>query len=238
MLCMSFDSHADSGTLTAASAPDRARDLAELAIGYALILAVIWTERPWQRWLYWIAAAYHIVTLCASRPSLREMGLRPARPFRSLWIVLVALGAGAIAVLIAARMGTLAWPGGISAFTHRYAGYAIWAAGQQVLLQDFFLLRLLRWTPSRRAAVLTASTIFCLAHLPNPILTAVTLIWGLASCLLFLRYRNLYPLAIAHAALGIAIGMTVPGPVIRNMRVGLGYLMYPRHHFHAPHRRS
>lgn len=234
---MGLDPHADSGTLIAASAPGRVRDLAELVIGYTLILVVIWTERPWQRWLYWIAAAYLIATLCASRTNFCEMGLRPARPFRSLWIVFVALGAAAIAVLVASHVGTLAWPGGISAFAHRYAGYAIWAAGQQVLLQDFFLLRLLRLLPSRRTAVLTATAIFSLAHLPNPILTVVTLVWGLASCLLFLHYRNLYPLAIAHAVLGIAIGMTVPGPVIRNMRVGLGYLTYPRHHFHPPHRR-
>jgi len=54
----------------------------------------------------------------------------------------------------------------------------------------------------------------------------LTLVWGFASCLVFLRYRNLYPLAIAHAIFGISIAITVPGPVVRNMRVGLGYLRY------------
>ena len=67
-------------------------------------------------------------------------------------------------------------------------------------------------------------------HLPNPILTAASFVWGLAACLLFLRYRNLYILAITHAILGITLAMTVPGPVIRNMRVGLGYLTYPANH--------
>ncbi len=58
----------------------------------------------------------------------------------------------------------------------------------------------------------------------------MTLIWGLIACFVFLRYRNLYTLAITHAILGICLAISVPGPVIRNMRVGLGYLTYPRHH--------
>jgi membrane protease YdiL (CAAX protease family) len=83
-----------------------------------------------------------------------------------------------------------------------------------------------RLLPSARSAALAAAVLFALAHLPNPILTSVTLFWGFAACLLFLRYRNLYPLALAHAILGIAIAITVPGPVDHNMRVGLGYLTY------------
>jgi hypothetical protein len=33
---------------------------------------------------------------------------------------------------------------------------------------------------------------------------------------------------MAHAIMGIAIAITIPGPVDHNMRVGLGYLTY--HH--------
>ena len=64
------------------------------------------------------------------------------------------------------------------------------------------------------------------SHLPNPLLTVVTLICGLASCLFFVRYRNLWPLAIAHAILGVSIAITIPGSMHHNMRVGLGYLTY------------
>lgn len=218
------------------SATGGVRDCAELLIGYALILAVIWTERPLQRWLYWAAAAYLIATLCASHASWKELGLRPSQPLRSIWIVPAALVCAALAVLISAHEHALAWPRGLVPFLHRYIGYAIWAAGQQVLLQDFFLLRLLRLTGSKRAAGLATAAIFCLAHLPNPILTAVTLVWGLVACFHFLKYRDLYSLAIAHAILGVTISMTLPAPVVRNMRVGLGYLTYPRHHFHAMRR--
>jgi hypothetical protein len=77
-----------------------------------------------------------------------------------------------------------------------------------------------------------AAGIFSIAHLPSPILTPITLIWGFAACLIFLRYRNLYPLAMAHAILGISIAITIPGHVDHNMRVGLGYLTYK--HAHRP----
>ena len=81
-----------------------------------------------------------------------------------------------------------------------------------------------------------ASLLFALAHLPNPILAPITLIWGFAACLLFLRYRNLYPLMMAHAILGITVAITIPGPVVHNMHVGLGYLTYnPHTHAHGMH---
>ena len=86
-----------------------------------------------------------------------------------------------------------------------------------------------RLTSNPRSGALAAATVFSLAHLPNPILTVVTFVWGLAACLFFLRYRNLYTLAIAHAILGITLAITVPGPVIHNMRLGLGYLTYAQH---------
>lgn len=80
-------------------------------------------------------------------------------------------------------------------------------------------------------AAMAATGLFGFAHLPNPILTAVTLIWGFAACLIFLYYRNIFTPALAHAIFGISIAITIPGPVDHNMRVGLGYLTYhpPRH---------
>jgi membrane protease YdiL (CAAX protease family) len=81
--------------------------------------------------------------------------------------------------------------------------------------------------------VLVAAGIFSAAHLPNPVLTPITLIWGLTACIVFLRYRNVYPLAAAHAILGITVAITIPGPVMHNMRVGLGYLTYHGHHRHS-----
>ena len=96
-----------------------------------------------------------------------------------------------------------------------------------------FLPRCLALLNGKVSAALLAGVLFSLAHLPNPILTPITLFWGFAACLLFLHYRNLYPLAIAHAILGVTIAITIPGPVDHNMRVGLGYLTYGHTHRQA-----
>jgi hypothetical protein len=39
-------------------------------------------------------------------------------------------------------------------------------------------------------------------------------------------HRNLYPLAVAHALIGLALAVSVPDSIQRHMRVGLGYLHY------------
>ena len=154
------------------------------------------------------------------------MGLTGSGFRRSLWVVGAALVLATAAVLLAARLQTLHAPAYPVLFVQRYWAYAIWSFLQEFLLLDYFLLRLLRLLPGRNAAVLAATGLFTIAHLPNPILTVLTLLWGWASCRLFLRYRNLYTLAIAHAIFGICVAITIPGPVDHNMRVGLGYLTY------------
>jgi membrane protease YdiL (CAAX protease family) len=215
-----------SGEDDAAPPRKKTRVFVELAVAYAMILIVCWTPRPCQRLLWWVAAASVLLFTTISFDGLRAMGLRKTNFLRSLWVVGAALLLAAAAVLVAAKLHTLHVPGTLVVFIKTYFAYAVWAAVQQFLLQCFFLLRLLRLLPSAKLAALAAALIFALAHLPNPILTVITLIWGLAACLLFLRYRNLYPLAIAHAIFGITIAITVPGPVDHNMRVGLGYLTY------------
>lgn len=212
------------------------RDLFELSLGYTLILIVIWTPRPWQRLSYLAAATFLAAVLWLSRPGLKATGLRPANFVRSLWLIGAALLAAAIAVLVAARIGTLHTPATPLQFVERYTGYAIGACIQQVLLQCLFLPRLLRITRSPSHAALVSAALFSLAHLPNPILSVITILWGLTSCLYFLRYRNLYALVVAHAILGIAVAVCVPGPVIHNMRVGLGYLTYSPHPVHRGNR--
>ena len=217
------------------SSTGKSRDLWELATGYALILAVIWTPRPLQRDLYLVAVVFLVIIIWRSFQSPQAMGLRTTNLLRSSWVVAIALALSAISILIAHHLQTLHGTGAPVAFIKRYWGYALWSFVQQFLLQDFFLRRFRNLMPGRISAALAAATIFSLAHLPNPILTVITFLLGLAACFIFLRYRNLYVLAIAHAILGITIALTLPAPLIRNMRVGLGYLTYRQHHLHHVH---
>ncbi len=216
-------------------ARSKPRDLLEIVIAYGLILAVIWTPRPWQGVLWGVAAAGVLALTWASFEGFAAMGLQRKNLWRSLWIAGVALLVAGAAMGVAAHLHTLKLPSGPLAFLGTYCAYAIWAGAQQFLLQGFFLLRLQRLIPNPWLAALAAALLFALAHLPSAFLVPATFLWGLASCLLFLRYRNLYPLAAAHAILGVTVAMTIPGPMDHNMRVGLGYLRYHHHrHAHPP----
>ena len=219
----------------AASFPPRRRvwDVCDLVAGYSLILAVIWSPRLLQRWLYLAAIAWFAVSVAFTFPGWRTLGFRIRGFWGSVWVVGIALLIALPATLLAGDLGTLHHPEGFRGWLRSFGGYAVWSLVQQFLLQGYFLLRLVRLLPHRHWAAVVAATIFAAAHLPNPVLTPATLVWGLTACLVFLRWRNIYPLAMAHAIFGICIAITVPPHVLHNMRVGLGYLTYrPRTHTH------
>jgi membrane protease YdiL (CAAX protease family) len=158
---------------------------------------------------------------------------------RSLWIIGAAAILASLALYLADREHTLHRLHGPTPLLSHAWGYLIWAVMQQFLLQIYFLLRLQRMLPGKVAPVVAAAGLFSLAHLPNPVLTPVTLVWGIAACVLFLRYRNIYALGIAHGILGLCVAVIVPEPLQHHMRVGIGYFRYHvREHRHpaADHR--
>jgi membrane protease YdiL (CAAX protease family) len=216
----------------ASSKPDIVWDIAELFVGYALILCVIWSPRPLQHWLYYIALGWFIVSIAISFESWKAMGCCVAGFWRSSWIVGVALVMAGVATYLAAALHTLHYPGDPGQWVAAFGGYTVWALMQQLLLQGYFLARLLRLIPNPNLAACVTASVFALAHLPNPILTPLTLVWGLTACLVFLRSRNVYPLAIAHAVFGICVAITIPASVLHNMRVGLGYIEYQPQYAH------
>ena len=223
------------------------RALTEIALGYALILAVIWSPRPWQRVLWIFAVSGVAAMMVRSWDGRRSIGLRRKNFLRSLWVPVAALAFAATAVLLATHLHSLRLPYPFptsvaqsnSTYDHAsllvktFWGYAIWTFVQQFLLQGFFLLRMLQIIPGPKTAAFATATLFALAHIPNPVLAVATLVWGFAACVVFLRYRNLYPLAMAHAIFGITLAITVPPTILRNMRVGLGYLTYAHRHASA-----
>ncbi|MGB8833723.1 MAG: CPBP family intramembrane glutamic endopeptidase, partial [Candidatus Sulfotelmatobacter sp.] len=102
----------------------------------------------------------------------------------------------------------------------------LWTIYQQFLLQDLFMDRLLRLVSSPASAVTLAGTLFALAHLPNLVLSAATLAWGIICCALFRRYHNLWMLGLAQGLLGLCFAICVPESLHHHLRVGLGYLRY------------
>ncbi len=212
------------------SPASRRRDLFEIVVGYLLILVVIWSPHLTQHWLYWVGFAFIIGSSLLRRDLLARSGLGLRGVLPSLWIVIAALMLAAFAVMAARNLGTYHPLYSPPPFLIHVSGYVIWAFLQQFILQGYVLLRLLRLGLSPRRAVVVAAVMFTCAHIPNPVLMPLTLVWGTISCVLFLRYRNLYTLGLAHGILGICIAVTVPNAIQHHMRVGLGYIDYHPHH--------
>lgn len=211
--------------------PSRTREIAELAVGYGLILITVWTRNPEQRFFYWSAFLWIAVTGWLSRDRSRPIGLGLQGLARSLWIVPTATALLFIGIGIAAQLHSLHRLYGPLPFGVHILGYSVWALMQQYILQVYVLLRLLRLGMGRASAVALATLLFAVVHIPNPVLVPAVVIWGAISCMLYLRYRNLYPLAIAHGMLGMCLAVCVPNSLHHHMRVGIGYLDY---HGHRP----
>jgi hypothetical protein len=208
------------------SARPATRDIVELTVGYALILVAIWTPLHAQRIIFWLAFSWIVSTTLLARNDRDELGLGLTGWHRSFWVAGVAIALAGIDLLISEWYSALHPLYGPVPIGRHMWGYVIWAFMQQFVLQDFFLLRLLRVLPSRKLAVIIAASLFAAAHIPNPLLFVLTLVWGLAACTIFLKYRNLYVLGLAHGILGLCIAVSVPNAIHHHMRVGLGYLRY------------
>lgn len=205
------------------SADSRARDLLELALGYALIIGIIWSPERAQAMLGPVALVVTLLVVLARRPSRDELGFGVRGLAASLWIFPAAIAISLVSAFVAAKMGTL-HPLYKASVGH-VAGYVLWTIYQQFLLQDYFMDRLLRLASPGEAVTITAS-LFSAAHLPNLVLTVATLVWGVISCLLFRRYRNIWMLGLAQGLFGLCIAVCVPDALHHHLRVGLGYLTY------------
>lgn len=190
---------------------------------FGLILVAVWTPQGHLNTAVSLAALFFTVALTlTSSYSARELGLtRPLSGTR------VTLAFGALLLLMIMAMGAftrsigppqpLPW--------HRAWQYAIWAVLQQFILQSFIFVRLESVLGSRQA-LWGASGLFALAHIPSPLLTLLSLLGAVFFCEVFRRYRNIFPLGLVHAALGLTVASSLPDHALHHMRVGIGYLMY------------
>jgi membrane protease YdiL (CAAX protease family) len=201
--------------------------LAELAIGYALIMVTIWTPNPRQRTLFWISAAWFFVAGVLAKARGETLGFKRPPFWLMAAITAATLMLAAAMVAVAAWLGTLHGLFGARAPLLHASTYLVWSVVQQYIQQSFFFTRIEKFTSKGLLASFLTAALFGLTHLPNPVLTAVTFTGGWFLSELFRRYRSLYPLAFAHGVIGLAIAISIPDSIHHHMRVGLGYLRYP-----------
>lgn len=204
------------------AASSRVRVAGEVVMAYALLECALWSRRPAQLW--WGIAMLAVVVLFTilSRRSLRELGLT-AQGIECAMIVVPFTLVGCSALLAIGWSYGWVHPVALSARWFG-AGYIIWALVQQFMAQSFYFVRFEELFGSKRALWISA-VLFSLAHIPNPVLVPATLIGGLGFTAAFKRWRNLYPIWVAHAALGICLSATFPIWWTHQMRVGLGYFL-------------
>lgn len=102
----------------------------------------------------------------------------------------------------------------------------LWATAQQYGLLCFFFRRLQEILRSPTAASLAAAGLFALFHLPNPFLTAATLVAGLIACMLYRRGTSVFVIGAAHAAVSFTLYGALPLSVTHGLRVGPGYYAF------------
>jgi len=198
------------------------------AVGvFACVLLYIWR---WQYsvphvWILLLAIVFasHFVhrdplnDLGLTRLELRANAERVLPLMLGLYFPLVIYGfaAGRLRVM-APNLAVLAY----------FAGYGSWCLAQQYLTQSYFHNRLMAAVRNRHLSSLLAAVMFGAAHIPNPILMAVTTVAGFIFAEVFSHHRNIWPLALAQTVGGFLVAAVSPPWLIHNMRVGPGYSLW------------
>jgi hypothetical protein len=201
----------------------RTRCLVEVGIVFVLILGAVWTRQGRLNAFLSICASTCVIGFAvAGQWDSYDMGL--TRPLRGAIRVLLIGCICCVAIWIAGTGLRTLGPGYAIPWSRSWQ-YAIWALVQEFILQSIFFVRLEAVFGSGRA-VFMATALYAAAHLPSPLLTFLAFLGGLVFCESFRRWRNIYPIGVIHAALGLTIAANLPDKWLHHMRVGIGYLIH------------
>lgn len=206
-------------------------------LAFSLFVGVfIWrlqfTHRlSWIVFVVWIAASFVLY-----RDTPKTLGWRADNLWPATRRAVIVLGALSLAVLIvgiflgaAHRLPVIS--------LDRWWNYFAFCLLQEVALQSFLTNRLLIFfgepcIDTKRAgrwkAALVAGVIFGVMHWPNPVLAPATFVGGAIMAWLFARERNIIPLAIGQAILGMLVWWAFPMTWHHGMRVGPGFYTFGR----------
>jgi hypothetical protein len=194
----------------------------EAAAFAAAVILYVWILRFQWPWSIVLLVAGLVASLVGHSETLATMGLSLRASCSALsrwrfWVVLVL----AAAALTAGRRAAFA------ELLSRGLIYLVWCIVQQVVYQTMTYRRLRAvWGPSRRTWLISGF-LFASVHLPNPVLTPATFLWGGVSSFLFESEPSAPVLGLLQFLLSSILAWTTPVSWHRNFRVGAGYL-----HFH------
>ncbi|MBI4160741.1 MAG: hypothetical protein HY506_02425 [Candidatus Yanofskybacteria bacterium] len=103
--------------------------------------------------------------------------------------------------------------------------YCIFGFAQQYVLNGFFVNRLSVFygeSGAKRIPFIAASA-FSFLHFPNPLLCLATFIGGYFCAKIFLEYRNLYFLGLAHGLIGFFLFFAFPQWITASFATGIKF---------------
>jgi membrane protease YdiL (CAAX protease family) len=107
-----------------------------------------------------------------------------------------------------------------------FLSYCVWGLFQQYLLNAYFVNRLQPISPSAPRAAAIGAACFACVHTPNWFLMIIGFAGAYCSARVWIRYRNLYFLGIAHGAIGSLLYLVVPDAVSHHLTVGPGWFRH------------
>ncbi len=194
-----------------------------LAGVYALVQGALWTTGGTQLVFALLAAAWVLLSTFLAARTPRQLGITLSGLTQSLWVVPATMCVAGLLILGGWMTGSLHDLHGRHAPLWHGLLYLVWAFVQQFMLQSFLFVRLEAVLGDGRKAVLATALLFSVAHIPNAVLVAATFVLAMVVTEVFRRHRNLYPLAIAHGLLGLALAVSLPDALTHHMRVGIAY---------------
>ncbi|MGA2738794.1 MAG: CPBP family intramembrane glutamic endopeptidase [Bryobacteraceae bacterium] len=207
--------------------------IAEVAVGFALIMLYIWrlrftAPRAWVLIMGFFILSHTLRGERAARLGFRTNNFRECLRTMAPALLLLTLALIAGGVLVET----------IRPISPEYGlmcllAYCPWGIFQQYLLNGYIANRLLA-VSSTRYVPLIAASLFGGAHLPNWFLMLVTFAAGYYSTKIFMRYRNLYFLGLAHAVIGTLLFVVVPDSISHHLTVGPGFFSRIDHRGNVP----
>jgi len=207
--------------------PKRWLSLADVTLFPAFIVWFIWQLQFTARGTWVIFAVWLVASFLLHRDTAKTLGWRAGNiwPATEQALGVFSLMAAGL-VIIGFLLGASQHLPPISASLP--AGYFAFCVLQQVALNSLLHNRMLSLVPNEWVAAGLTGAIFAACHWPNPVLVPLTFVGGVVMAWMFGRVRNIIPLAIGQALLGVLVGWAFPMTWHHHMRVGPGYYEWRR----------
>ena len=197
---------------------------AEVLIVFAGSILFIWRLQFVFPDFAWFLLGFLVLTFFIHRDRLQDLGLGSRGLIAGMKAVLAPTLIISIALVLSGTgLGTFTT--GISNWTRlsSFGRYFAWCLFQEFGLQSFFTNRILQVLKDPKKTAWASGVIFAAFHIPNPVLMPLTFLGGVILTRLFIKNRNLVPLALAQAIVGALTSAAIPVSWHHGLRVGPGF---------------